>query len=193
MSCDDARIMELVKRGQLAPFDELVSRYRSVLIRVAESKLGDRTLAEDLVQETFLAVYAARESFNPQFSFRTWLWTILLNLCRRHLRRCQRRPRTTALSQAEGVPGHPAVEDESPSGLDRILAVEQSELLHACLDAMPEPQADALRLRFFGGLKFQEIADAMNCSLNGAKQRVRNGLVALAGRMGGEESIDHEL
>src|SRR4029079_7825076 len=84
---DDAEIMRRVQRGQFELFDELVARYRGPLLRVAMSKLDDAGWAEDVVQETFLAVFAARETFNPAFSFRTWLWTILLNLCRRHLKR----------------------------------------------------------------------------------------------------------
>jgi RNA polymerase sigma-70 factor (ECF subfamily) len=50
-------------------------------------------------------------------------------------------------------------------------------------------QADALRLRFFGGLKFQEIADAMQCSLNTAKNRVRWGLMRMAELMQKTELI----
>jgi RNA polymerase sigma-70 factor (ECF subfamily) len=48
------------------------------------------------------------------------------------------------------------------------------------LARLPAAQADALRLRFFGGLKFQEIADTMPCSLNTAKNRVRDGLARMA-------------
>ena len=56
------------------------------------------------------------------------------------------------------------------------------------LNELPEPQGDALRLRFFGGLKFSEIAEAMNSSVSGAKRRVQNGLLALAEKLKHEES-----
>ena len=65
----------------------------------------------------------------------------------------------------------------------RLLAKEQSEELESLLARLPEAQADALRLRFFGELKFQEIADAMGCSLATAKNRVRWGLTALSNMM----------
>ncbi len=48
------------------------------------------------------------------------------------------------------------------------------------LDTLPEDQADALRLRFYGQMKFQEIADALQCSLTTAKNRVRWGLTRLS-------------
>ena len=57
---------------------------------------------------------------------------------------------------------------------------ERRALLEELLNKIPEVQATALRLRFFGGLKFQEIADAMQCSLSSAKNRVKIGLEKLS-------------
>jgi RNA polymerase sigma-70 factor (ECF subfamily) len=67
--------------------------------------------------------------------------------------------------------------------LERLLALEQADLLETSLAALPTVQADALRLRFFGGLKFEEIAETMNCSLGTAKNRVRWGLMRMADRV----------
>jgi RNA polymerase sigma-70 factor (ECF subfamily) len=60
------------------------------------------------------------------------------------------------------------------------LARETSEQVQGLLARLPEAQADALRLRFFGGLTFPEIAAAMGISEPGAKHRVKTGLVKLA-------------
>src|SRR4029077_6986423 len=89
---DDVQIMCRVQAGEVELFDLLVRRYRGPLLNVAWSKLGDATWAEDVVQETFLAAFAARATYNPRFAFRTWVWTILLNLCRRQWQRRQTRP-----------------------------------------------------------------------------------------------------
>jgi RNA polymerase sigma-70 factor (ECF subfamily) len=66
----------------------------------------------------------------------------------------------------------------------QLAAKERSQLLDALLLRLPEVQADALRLRFFGDLKFPEIADAMGCSLSTAKNRVKWGLMKLAELIG---------
>jgi len=66
-----------------------------------------------------------------------------------------------------------------------LLAKERAAQLEALLAQLSDAQADALRLRFFGGLKFHEIAAAMQCSLNTAKNRVRMGLVRMAGLLDG--------
>jgi RNA polymerase sigma-70 factor, ECF subfamily len=171
----DAEIMLTLRTAEPARFDLLVRRYRDKLLRVAVSKIGHSETAEDIVQETFLAVYSARETFNPEFSFRSWIWTILLNLCRRHYRTRRQSDRTLRAWVRES--GEPITRE---TGLTLLLG---KELRHNCrelLEQLPEPQADALRLRFFGELKFHEIAETMDCHLNAAKQRVKTGLARLA-------------
>ncbi len=189
MAADDATIMQAVQNGDFEKFDLLVERYRLPLIRVAASKLGDRASAEDVVQETFLAVFAARRTYNPQFAFRTWLWTILLNLCRRLLKKQHRQPRQVADSQLPADASSRSRNEpvELETGLSRLLQMERREQLHLLLNELPEPQGDALRLRFFGGLKFSEIAETMNSSVSGAKRRVQNGLLALAEKLKHDE------
>ena len=184
MSHSDAELMRRVQDGRLESFDEIVRRYHAALKRVAASKLGDETRAEDIVQETFLAVYAARDTYNPKFAFRTWLWTILLNLCRRDWKRKKRRPAefvrsTFDASQAADFPEPYTGE----TGLSRLLQLERNEQLAELLNELPEVQADAVRLRFFGGLKYDEIARTMGSSLAGAKVRVRKALLTLSRRL----------
>lgn len=192
VAADDAMIMQAVQQGDFEQFEILVDRYRLPLIRVAESKLGNTAWAEDVVQETFLAVFAARHTYNPQFAFRTWLWTILLNLCRRQLKRQHNQPRQTPHSQLSPDSPHrkPPEPVEWETGLSQLLQSERREQLTLLLNELPEPQGDALRLRFFGGLKFAEIAEAMNSSLSGAKRRVQTGLLALAEKLKAEDQTD---
>lgn len=184
VTLSDSELMQRVQQGRLEFFDELVSRYRGPLTRVAASKLGDASRADDIVQETFLAVYAARHTFQPALLFRTWLWTILLNLCRKNYRRETRRPREVPNSIFEQSATASVPEPfTTETGLSRVLQVERDEQLALLLNELPEVQGDAIRLRFFGGLKYSEIADAMDSSLIGAKVRVRKGLLALAERL----------
>lgn len=175
----DADIMARVQAGEADCFGQLVLRYHDRLLRVAESKLADRGAAEDVVQEAFLAAYAARESYDPQFAFSTWLWTILLNLCRRKSRRRTSEDPRSPACLTDGL----VVADDEAEPVLRLMRQEQCEQLQRLLAELPEPQADALRLRFFGGLKYEEIAVAMECSLSGAKRRVKTGLQTLSRRL----------
>jgi RNA polymerase sigma-70 factor (ECF subfamily) len=176
---DDASIMRCVQRGQPELFEVLVRRYREVLVRVAFGRLGDQALAEDVVQEAFLAAYAARDTYRPEFAFRTWLWTILLNLCSKSWKR--RQSRREEPSRPESADGRQSPEPISvETGLSVALVTERREQVLALLERLPDVQADAIRLRFFGGLSFAEIAAVMQSSLGAAKMRVKNGLQTLS-------------
>jgi RNA polymerase sigma-70 factor (ECF subfamily) len=179
MATDDVEIMRRVQAGESRLFDELASRYRPTLVRVARSKLGDAEWAEDAVQETLLAAFSARDSFDPRFAFRTWLWTILLNVCRRQWQRRARRLSERRFSWDGESPAAPKLVTRE-TGLAVLLLTERRDQVHRMLARIPEPQADALRLRFLAELPFAEIALAMDSSLSAAKQRVKQGLIALA-------------
>lgn len=172
----DRDIMLQVQNGRTGAFARLVSRYQDRLTRFAVSKLRDHQLAEDLVQETFLAAYRARASYSPEFAFTTWIWTILLNLSRRtHRRQAQHAAQLVAYARE-----NPLWTSADSDQLEQLISSEQQARVHIWLDQIPEDEADALRLRFLGGLKFEEIALAMDSSVSGAKVRVKRGLLRLA-------------
>ena len=178
----DGVVVAAVLAGDRDRFAELVGRYHGPLTRLAYSRLGRREWAEDVVQEALLNAFKSLHTYDSQYSFRTWLWTILLNQCHRHYRRQGRgavvrnwTDQATGSEQHDAQPGH-----ATDSPLDKLMATERSEQLNALLNQLPAGQADALRLRFFGGLKFREIADTMDCSLSTAKNRVRDGLTKMA-------------
>ncbi len=168
--------MQQVQAGDVRLFEQLVRKYRPRLLRFALSKLHGRDAAEDVVQEACLAAYQARDSYFAEFAFSTWLWTILLNLSRRAQRQGARREEVwSGYAQT-------ARERERPgdSPLARLLELERQEQCAAWLNQLPEEEADAIRLRFFGELKFDDIALAMDSSVSGAKVRVKRGLRRLA-------------
>ena len=177
----DAILLQRVQAGQSECFAELVRRYQPALSRVARSRLGRSDWAEDVVQETYLAVFKSCDSYKPRYSFRTWLWTILLNQCRAHYQKRMRALPFEPLDETRNEALAPQTEEQrAASPLAALLAKERAAALEALLAQLSTVQADALRLRFFAGLKFHEIAEAMPCSLNTAKARVRVGLERMA-------------
>jgi len=185
---DDALIMRRVQAGDLERFAVLIRRYQRPLFRAALERLGERTWAEDVVQEAFLAAFAGRTTYDPSFSFRTWLWTILINLCKKQWKRRASRPAQQSWSELIAREGDAAPEPHSDAtGLSCLLKTEQIERVRGLLAELPEEQADALRLRFFGELTFPEIAAALGCSLNTAKSRVRYGLEKIGRALRTEE------
>jgi len=191
---DDCQLMQRVQAGDFRSFDMLVERYRPALVRVAEGMLSEKALAEDVVQETFLAVFAARHTFDPAFHFRTWLWTILLNFCRRHgARQARRSQQLVQAARAQGTRAEVADAATPETALAALLERERNEELQRLLNELPGAQADAIRLRFFAGLTYHEIAHSMGVSLGGARLRVRAGLAKLSQQLRGDTESCHEL
>jgi RNA polymerase sigma-70 factor (ECF subfamily) len=181
----DQELMRQAQAGDRSAFAEIVRRYQPAMLRVAKSRLGRSDWAEDAVQETLLAAYKWRGTYRESGNFRTWLWTILLNQCRRSWTGHVRRPQLWCFNDRPAEEVEPAVYQASLERGDappweRLIAKERADLLESLLARLPAAQADALRLRFFGGLKFEEIAETMQCSLGTAKNRVKWGLMRLA-------------
>jgi RNA polymerase sigma-70 factor (ECF subfamily) len=179
----DGELIDAVLSGRRSAFTLLAQRYQRSLYATALSRLGQPPAAEDAVQETLFSAFKSLSTYQAKYSFRTWLWTILLNQCRRQLARRTRTPRVFNWSDqardAESADPDLRVSAE-PGPQQQTGLRDQSEWLMHLLQQLPEDQADALRFRFYGRMKFQEIADAMQCSLTTAKNRVRWGLTSLS-------------
>src|SRR5262245_3829258 len=162
--------------GDEQAFALLVARYQNALFRAAISRLSQREIAEEAVQETFLCAHRWLATYDSRFSFRTWLWTILLNQCSRQGKREARQTMPAARSGQNHEPSRRS----HLSPLDLLLVQENSDRVRDLMARLPQAQADALRLRFLGGLTVPEIAAATHCSEAGAKNRVKSGLLRLA-------------
>jgi RNA polymerase sigma-70 factor, ECF subfamily len=165
----DVRLMLDVREGNAAAFEELVLRYQGRLLTVLRHLVGSREQAEDLVQEAFLRVYRARESYQPDAKFSTWLYTIANHLAANALRTRSRRPETT-------LPG----QDSGPMGarpLDKMLAAssgqmparqldkaEMREIVQMALESLGPRQRMAVLLSKFEGMSYAEISAVMGLS-----------------------------
>jgi RNA polymerase sigma-70 factor, ECF subfamily len=179
----DGEIIECVRAGEIGAFSSLVERYQGPLLALACNRLGRRDLAEDTVQEAFLCAFRWLDSYDSQYAFRTWLWTILLNQCRRT---SEKERRAEALRTGFAGVHSGSQNDEANSPSERIESQESGKQLRQALKKLPEAHADAVRLRFFGGLKFEAIAEATGCSLRTAKYRVKEGLLKLGAMLGAD-------
>lgn len=185
----DGEIIDCVRAGDVAQFSSLVERYQGPLLALAINRLGQRDLAEDAVQEAFFCAFKWLDSYDSKFAFRTWLWTILLNQCRRTAERERRIERLQTGFANEVL--HLTC-DELPSPDSHLESRETDRALRSALRKLPEVHADAIRLRFFGELKFEAIAQAMDCSLRTAKYRVKDGLVKLGDLLRGGSAREYE-
>lgn len=149
MSERDERLLERLRSGDAAAFEQLFTQHYSQVYRVAYHVVGTREEAEDLAQETFLALY--REPPPATTPLLAWLCRVALNRGYNSLRG-QRRAEQRAARLAESA--------ESPDPQSELLRAEERARVRATIAALPERQGKLLLLRY-AGLAYAEIAETL--------------------------------
>ena len=154
--------------------------------RAALVLCGNPWDADDLAQETFLILARQGGDFQGRSSVYTWLYGILLNLERRERRRHGMRRRKLRVLWDN----QPQAEDVSPRADAASEVAEWKRSLWALVANLPDGQRQSLVLRFSEGLRYEEIAEILECPLGTVKSRIFHGLGALRRLLNeaGEES-----
>jgi RNA polymerase sigma-70 factor (ECF subfamily) len=155
-----------VRDDDAEAFAELVASYQPRLVRILQHLVGERELAEDLVQEVFLRVYRARKTYLPGAKFSTWIFRIANNIASNAVRDRSRRREYQMVEFSGSQAAVPAMDQlavASSSTLParRLEGTERAEMVRQALDSLSERQRMALLLSKFEGLSYQEIADTM--------------------------------
>ena len=171
MARSDATLVERLPRDDSGEeLRELYRRYSGELFGFACNALGDRDLAEEIVQDVFARAWRHAEGYDPRrASVRTWLYSIARNRVVDARRRAAVRP---------GVAATP--ETESPAELDRTL--EQAVLrwqVAAALARLSPEHREVIRLAHYGGLTLREIAERKGIPLGTVKSRTSYALRSL--------------
>lgn len=171
---EEQDLIARVCQGERAVFAVLVDAYAKPVFNLAFRMTGSRQDADDLAQETFLRAYQNLKRFDPEKKFFTWLYTIALNIIRNHLKSCPARTaRTAETDHPPADPGDPA----NPEGL--FLDREKAQILEICLRKLPSDLREAVVLRYYQDLSFDELAAITDASVSAVKMRVYRGLERL--------------
>jgi RNA polymerase sigma-70 factor (ECF subfamily) len=176
---DDVQLMLAFREGDVAAFDALFRRWAAPLLRYLERMIRDAAVAEELVQEAFLRVHGARERYEPQAKFSTWLYQIATNLARNELRRPRRRDPHRSLD-AEDAPPVAAAQVRTD---DVVHARRLSEAVDRELAGLPENQRAALWLSAVEGLPYADVATALDVTPKAVKALVHRARSALAEKL----------
>jgi RNA polymerase sigma-70 factor (ECF subfamily) len=184
---DDVRLMLALRAGDESAFDALFARWSGPLLRYLERMVRDTGSAEELVQETFLRLYKARERYEPEARFSTWLYTIATRLALNELRR-PRRQNPHRSTDDEDADGHSLVlVGEAPRADDVAHARRVGDRVEKALAVLPERQRIALWLSAVEGLSYAEVATSLETSEKSVKALVHRARCALAESIGGDE------
>lgn len=166
---DESELIRSSQDGDLDSFNELVKLYQRMAYSLAFRMLNDSHAAEDATQEAFFSAWKHIRGFKGG-SFKAWIMKITANSCRDQMRRVKRRP-TVPLSSIADDP--PALSMESPE--DYALRRETSGYVQQGLASLSHEQRMAVILCDIQGMSYEEVAEAMGCSLGTVKSRINRG------------------
>jgi RNA polymerase sigma factor (sigma-70 family) len=143
----------------------------------------DHDLAMEAAQKTFISMHKNLPNLNEATRFRPWLYTIAVNFCREELRK-KKTAKSVSLfdlnpGEAEDSYNWERSEERSENPEKMLRQAELSDLLQKCLMELSEEQREVVIMKEYEGLKFREIAEALNISENTVKSRMYYGLDGL--------------
>jgi RNA polymerase sigma-70 factor, ECF subfamily len=182
---DAADLLARSARGDRRAFDEIVTRYGPMALRVAARMAPDRQSAEDIAQEAMVRIWRRADEFDTRRArFTTWLYRIVVNLCID----LSRKARPVALPEDFDPV------DPSAGAAERVEADERHAALVRAIDELPSGQRAALTLVYDEGLSGAEAAQALGVSTKAverllARARARLRELLVAGRQRSEVGI----
>jgi len=162
----DRSLVTRTLAGDTDAFGEMVRRYQGAVFNVCFRLLGERRLAEDLAQETFIRAYQHLGTFNIQREFGPWIRRVAANLCYNHLQKKQ----TVQVPLDEEKDTLTSTFIRSPEVL--LGAKERSEQVRSAMMVLPDHYRLALELRHFHDMSYEEIAAELDLPLNTAKSHL---------------------
>ncbi len=197
----EAELVQRLRDGDEAAFEQLVSEYGAAMLRVARLFVRDRAVAEEVVQETWLAVLNGIDSFEGRSTLKTWIFRILSNRAKTRAEREGRTVPLSALAAADAEGGDASVDPDRFFGpdhprsayqwaapprawpQDKVLEHETLDLIQSTIESLPDAQREVIRLRDVEGWDAKEVAEALEISdanqrvlLHRARSRVRAAL-----------------
>lgn len=183
---EDASLIEALRRGDEVAFQDVVDRYHQLMLRVASNYVPSRTVAEEVVQETWLGVIKGIHRFEGRSRLKTWIFRILVNRARtRGVRESRSVPFSSLVTDNENG----ALVDPSRFGLNangethwtrapapwpqpeqRLIADETRAIVAEAVDQLPNTQRTVITLRDLQGWEADEVCSLLDIS--SANQRV---------------------
>lgn len=206
----DEQLVQQYRSGDASAFEQLVRRHHDDLIRFLVRLSGNRAVAEDAFQETFLQVHLSADTFDVTRRFKPWLFTIAANKARDAMRRNARR-RTLDLSapiagggggSGGGGGGNGSdsgartyvdlMEVDVPQPSQALSDEERSQQVQRAVDELPWSLREILLLAYFQRMSYNQIADALHIPLGTVKSRLHSAVAAFAKKYQASQSTDSD-
>ena len=186
MESEASAIARGLRRRDPDLLDRLIEQYQHRLFRYLVYLSGNRELAEDLFQETWIRVLERGHQYDGAHEFSTWLYAVARNLTIDYLRKKNPVSLDGLMDDEDRGPLEPA--DTQPMAWEVVQQHEQAERIGAALVSIPAEYREAVVLRFQEGLALDEIATVTGAPLGTVKSRLYRGLNMLMSRLKGAQA-----
>jgi RNA polymerase sigma-70 factor (ECF subfamily) len=161
--------LDKARRGDKSAFGKIVEVYQGPVYNLAYRMLNNSGEAEEAAQEAFIRAYTRLDSYNQNHKFSTWLLSITSNYCIDLIRK----RRAILLSIDEPLPPHPSLMSERSSGPEpQLVQNEQQKMVQMLLAELAPEYREAVVLRYWHELSYDEIAEMMDTTVSAIKSRL---------------------
>jgi RNA polymerase sigma-70 factor (ECF subfamily) len=168
---DDLALVDAAARRDPDAFAELYQRHSQVVYRYAVARVGQRSLAEDIVQDVFVRLWRRPDGFDPtRGSVRTYLITLAYG-------------RSIDVIRSETARHRREERDGPPVELDRTGDADGMDEVRTALDTLTDEQREAITLAYFLGYSYRQVAELLHVPVGTIKNRIRSGLTRLRGEL----------
>lgn len=172
----DEELMTAFQAGDDAAFEQLYDRYKRAIFQYIFRRVGHVGRAEELTQDVFFGLLRSRGSWRQEASFKTYVYRIAINQCVSESRRGDFR-KNEPLERPDGTPVDLPSPRETPD--TETTRREEADLVRRALEQLDPEQRDAILLREYQGLSYEEIATAMDIAVGTVKSRIFRGKLEL--------------
>ncbi len=175
---DDAALVNSYISGNEAALETLVKRHQSRIFGFIYSKVGDRDLADDIFQDTFIKVIRTLKSnaYNEEGKFLPWVMRIAHNLIVDHFRHNKKMP---LYRETEEFSIFSVMTDDSLTIENKLISDQVTKDLRQIVEELPDDQKEVLMMRLYQDMSFKEISEATGVSINTALGRMRYAVINL--------------
>lgn len=190
---EEKELVKLSKEGDEEAFAALVKQYKRKVFNLAFSLTRDAETSDDLAQEAFIKAYFALPGFRLRSEFGTWLYRITINHVRDYLRKKGRMNKMLL----EGIRENLLVKEDDMEKKEKDRVKEQRRnLLHQCLQVLPEKYKVIITLRDIQGFSYEKIAEILKIApgtvdsrLHRARKMLRKKIEPFFAQKGGKNEM----
>lgn len=166
----DEELARQLQQGNETALETIVSRYHSKIFSYIYRMNNNYHNTNDITQEVFIKICRSIKKYNPEFSFKTWIYVIASNTCKDYLKSAYVQKTVCGLEMPENILDN----EDTPE--EFLLKQDEREAIMEVLNQLGDIHREVVVLRFYEDLKLDEIALVLDIPVGTVKSRLSNGL-----------------